>query len=76
MRKITVRLEDDVFEEYLKLQNILHVSGNRLINTLIRAEYNHYEADPEYQKAIDMLNEANKVFADLQKKMDEAGFAK
>lgn len=76
MRKITVRLEDDVFDEYSKLQNLLDVSGNKLINTLIRAEYNHYKADPKYQKAIDMLNETKKVFADLQKKMDEAGFAK
>lgn len=76
MRKITVRLEDDVFDEYSKLQNLLDVSGNKLINTLIRAEYNHYTADPKYQKAIDMLNETKKVFADLQKKMDEAGLVK
>lgn len=71
MRPITVRLDDDVEKELDYLAEIMHASKNKVINGLIRQEFDKYESDPVLKEKVNQLNELKSILEDFGKKLGD-----
>lgn len=63
-KTLTVRLDADVFEELGYLSNALGLSMNKVVNLLVRQEYNKYQADPKIMEVIDKLQRMRDILAE------------
>lgn len=68
MQKLTVRFEDDVYEELKKIGSLTGQSLNSVCNALVREKYNTIEGDPKVKLAFEKLNELK---ATLEKMNEE-----
>lgn len=57
MKSISIRFEDDVYEELQALKQMTGVSVNQLVNISIRDEYQKVGEDPKIKLALEKLNE-------------------
>lgn len=71
MKAITIRFDDDVFEELSFLSDLSKVSKNTLVNQLIRAEFNKYQDDPKIKKMLDNVVEFKGMLEEFQKKIEQ-----
>lgn len=70
MRGLTIRFEDDVFEELSQLAYITKQSKNSIVNACIRSEYNKYHDDPKIQLALKQLSELAGVVERMNEEMN------
>lgn len=64
MRTYTVRFEEGVYEELGYLSNMLGMSMNKVMNLLVRGEYNKYQTDPVYADVVNKLQKMREIFVD------------
>ena len=63
-KTLTVRLEEDVFEELGYLSSVHGTSMNKVVSLLIRQEYNNYQADPKIVEMLDKLQRMREILAE------------
>lgn len=71
MKAITIRFEDDVYNELAFLSDLSKVSRNALVNQLVRAEFNKYQDDPKIKKMLDNVAEFKGMLEEFQKKLEQ-----
>lgn len=77
MRKnLTVRLDDDVYNELDTLCEMFSVSKNELIVNLIRNEYHKYKEDPKIALVLKQAADLQETLKKYQKELDAAGLKK
>lgn len=73
MRSITFRLDDDVYSELGYLAKVTHSSRNRLVNMLIRQEFDKYDNDPVLKKKLEQVEQLRSMLEDFSKGLDNDG---
>lgn len=71
MKAITIRFEDDVYNELAFLSDLASVSRNALVNQLVRAEFHKYQDDPKIKKMLDNMVEFKGMLEEFQKKLEQ-----
>jgi len=57
MRPLTIRFEDDVFDELDILAQVYGMPKNTLVNLVVRAEFDRYASDPKVKKTLEQMKE-------------------
>lgn len=70
MKTLTVRFDDDVYNEICELAKITGNSKNSIINLCVRDEYQKVGQDPKIKLAFEKLNEIKKTFESLNEQLN------
>lgn len=66
MVQYSLRMDEEVATELMKLSELLDVSRNALLNMLIRQEYNKYDSDPKIKLALNQIGEFRRILEKFQ----------
>lgn len=69
MKALSVRFEDDVFEELNQLSGILGTSKNQIVNMLVRQEYSKYGEDPKMKVVLEQMKEMREMLTKFQNQL-------
>ena len=73
MKKLTIRLEDEVYEELDTLSNLSDLSKNEIVNNLIRVEAHKVKEDPKVKLLIEQAKELKETFKRMNDELEAAG---